>query len=74
MIQNNLIISDLGITRKTSCKHLVKFQYFLISLSYYKGSTMKNYYDGRYGGTTRFWNQKSYRRPEDEQGLVGYQE
>ena len=34
---------------------------------------MKNYYDGRYGGE-RFLTLKSNRRPEDERGLVGYQE
>ncbi len=42
-------------------------------LSYQKGSTMKHYYDGRYGGE-RFLHLKSNRRPEDERGLVGYQE
>ena len=42
-------------------------------LSYYRGTTMRNHYDGRYGGS-RFWNMKSDRRPEDERGLVGLQE
>lgn len=34
---------------------------------------MGNYYDGRFG-SSRFWNLKSYRRPEDENGLVGFNE
>eukprot|EP00352_Strombidinopsis_acuminata_P008421 CAMPEP_0176361332 /NCGR_PEP_ID=MMETSP0126-20121128/17674_1 /TAXON_ID=141414 ORGANISM="Strombidinopsis acuminatum, Strain SPMC142" /NCGR_SAMPLE_ID=MMETSP0126 /ASSEMBLY_ACC=CAM_ASM_000229 /LENGTH=89 /DNA_ID=CAMNT_0017716847 /DNA_START=323 /DNA_END=592 /DNA_ORIENTATION=- len=42
-------------------------------VSYYRGTTMRNHYDGRYGGG-RFWNMKSDRRPEDERGLVGLQE
>ena len=42
-------------------------------LSYTKGATMKQYYDGRYGGE-RFVALKANRRPEDERGLVGYQE
>lgn len=31
---------------------------------------MKNYYDGRFGGS-RFWTMKAWKRPEDETGLVG---
>jgi hypothetical protein len=42
-------------------------------VSYVKGTTMKNYYDGRFGGG-RFWNLKSNRLPEDENGLVSFQE
>ena len=42
-------------------------------MSYYRGSTMRNYYDGKIG-TGRFWNVKAYRRPEDEEGLVGFHE
>lgn len=59
--------SEAGTTRKTSCK---RFEFLtLLSISYYIGSTMKNYYDGRFGGQ-RFWNLKTNRRPEDETGLV----
>jgi len=42
-------------------------------VSYYIGSTMRNYYDGRFAGS-RFWNFKSYKRPEDEKGMVGFGE
>ena len=43
-------------------------------ISYYKGSSLKNHYDGRYGAG-RFWGAiKTLRRPEDEKGLVGLQE
>ena len=42
-------------------------------LSYIRGSTAKNYYDGRYG-TSRWWDIHSYRKPEDEKYLVGFQE
>ena len=42
-------------------------------LSYYKGSTIKNYYDGRFG-SSRFFNMKFQRRPEDENYMVGFQE
>ena len=34
---------------------------------------MRHGYDGRFG-VGRYWNMKSYRRPEDEDGLVGFQE
>ena len=34
---------------------------------------MKNHYDGKIGAG-RFWSVKAYRRPEDEDGLVGFQE
>ena len=34
---------------------------------------MKNGYDGRFA-VSRFWNVKAFRRPEDEDGLVGFQE
>jgi hypothetical protein len=39
-------------------------------VSYYIGSTMRNYYDGRMG-RSRFWQMKANRTPEDEKGLVG---
>ena len=42
-------------------------------VSYAAGSTMKNHYDGKIG-TGRFFQMKSARRPEDEDGLVGFQE
>ena len=42
-------------------------------VSYYRGSTMKNFYDGRIGAG-RFFQLKNNRRPEDEDGLVGYGE
>jgi hypothetical protein len=42
-------------------------------VSYYRGSTFKNFYDGRFG-TSRFWEFKTMRRPEDENGLVGFNE
>ena len=42
-------------------------------LSYIRGSTAKNYYDGRYG-TSRWWDMHTYRKPEDESYLVGFQE
>ena len=42
-------------------------------LSYSRGSTMKGWYDGRYGGE-RFFDLKANRRPEDERGLLGFQE
>ena len=42
-------------------------------LSYTRGVTMKNYYDGRYG-SERYIHLKSNRVPEDERGLVGFQE
>ena len=38
-------------------------------LSYYRGSTAKNFYDGRYG-TSRMFQVKGWRLPEDEKGLV----
>ena len=34
---------------------------------------IKNGYDGRYA-TSRYWNIKSFRRSEDDEGLVGLQE
>ena len=34
---------------------------------------MRHGYDGRFG-VGRYWNMKSNRRPEDEDGLVGFQE
>ena len=40
-------------------------------VSYCRGSTMKGFYDGRYGGE-RYVALKSNRIPEDERGLVGY--
>ena len=42
-------------------------------LSYIRGSTAKNYYDGRYG-SSRWWDIHTYRKPEDERYLVGFQE
>ena len=42
-------------------------------LSYYRGTTMRNHYDGRFG-SSRFMKLKSDRRPEDERNLVGSQE
>ena len=42
-------------------------------LSYTRGVTMKNFYDGRYG-SERYIHLKSNRVPEDERGLVGFQE
>ena len=39
-------------------------------VSYYIGSTMRNYYDGRMG-RSRFNQMKANRMPEDERGLVG---
>ena len=42
-----------------------------IFVSYTKGNSYKNYYDGRFG-TSRFLNIKYYRRPEDENYLVGF--
>ena len=38
-----------------------------------KGSTLRMGYDGRFG-QSRYWNVKTQRRPEDEEGLVGFQE
>ena len=38
-----------------------------------KGSTLRNGYDGFFG-VSRYWNIKSQRKPEDEEGLVGFQE
>ena len=38
-----------------------------------KGSPLRHGYDGRFG-IGRYWNHKTYRRPEDEDGLVGFQE
>ena len=38
-------------------------------LSYYIGSTMRNYYDGKVG-KSRFFQMKANRVPEDERGLV----
>lgn len=43
------------------------------SLSYYIGTTFKNYYDGRFG-SSRFWTLRATKRPEDEKGLVGHGE
>ena len=42
-------------------------------LSYYRGSTMRNHYDGRYG-SGRYAHMKGQRTPEDNRGLVGFQE
>ena len=42
-------------------------------LSYYRGATMKHYYDGRVT-TGRFYQMKAARRPDDENGLFGFQE
>ena len=42
-------------------------------VSYVRGTTMRNHYDGRFG-SSRFWHLKSNRKPEDERGLVGTQE
>ena len=42
-------------------------------VSYYRGTTMRNHYDGRYG-SSRFQHLKANRVPEDERGLVGKQE
>ena len=42
-------------------------------VSYYRGATMRNHYDGRFG-SGRFWHLKANRVPEDERGLVGTQE
>ena len=39
-------------------------------VSYYIGTTMRNYYDGRMG-RSRFTQMKANRTPEDERGLVG---
>ena len=36
-----------------------------------KGANLRHGYDGRFG-TSRYWNIKSQRRPEDEDGLVGF--
>ena len=44
-----------------------------IFVSYFRGSSFKNYYDGR-SGNSRFFNMKAYRRPEEDNGLVGVQE
>ena len=38
-----------------------------------KGSPLRHGYDGRFG-VGRYWNIKTQRRPEDEDGLVGFQE
>ena len=38
-----------------------------------KGASLRSGYDGRFG-TSRYWNIKSNRKPEDEEGLVGFQE
>ena len=38
-----------------------------------KGSPMRHGYDGRFG-VGRYWTVKGFRRPEDEDGLVGFQE
>tara|TARA_B110000503_G_C6766499_1_gene257633 strand:- start:156 stop:422 length:267 start_codon:yes stop_codon:yes gene_type:complete len=38
-----------------------------------KGSPLRHGYDGRFG-IGRYWNLKTNRRPEDEDGLVGFQE
>ena len=42
-------------------------------VSYVRGSTTKNYYDGRYG-SSRWWDIHTQRKPEDEKYLVGFQE
>ena len=42
-------------------------------VSYYRGTTMRNHYDGRYG-SGRFMHSKAQRTPEDVKGLVGTQE
>ena len=42
-------------------------------LSYTRGSTMKNFYDGRYGSENMI-HLKTARVPEDERGLVGFQD
>jgi hypothetical protein len=67
-ILSTLSCSELDTIRRISCNN--KFVNESFSISYYAGTTMKNYYDGRFGGQ-RFWNLKTNRRPEDEQGLVG---
>ena len=38
-----------------------------------KGSPLRHGYDGRFG-VGRYWTVKTARRPEDEDGLVGFQE
>ena len=38
-----------------------------------KGSPLRHGYDGRFG-VGRYWSVKAFRRPEDEDGLVGFQE
>jgi len=38
-------------------------------VSYYTGTTMKNFYDGKVG-RSRFFSMKANRLPEDERGLV----
>ena len=38
-----------------------------------KGTLGRHGYDGRFG-VGRYWNVKGFRRPEDEDGLVGFQE
>ena len=42
-------------------------------LSYYRGTSMRNHYDGRYG-SGRYMHMKAQRTPEDNRGLVGAQE
>ena len=44
-----------------------------IFVSYTRGVSNKSGYEGR-SYTERFWDFHDYRRPEDETGLVGYQE
>ena len=41
-----------------------------IFVSFVKGSSLRHGYDGRFG-VGRYWSVKSFRRPEDEEGLVG---
>ena len=42
-------------------------------VSYYRGTSMRNHYDGRFG-SSRYMHLKANRRPEDERGLVSLQE
>lgn len=44
-----------------------EFNYFV------KGYSLRTGIDGRFGAS-RYWNIKSWRKPEDDDGLVGFQE
>ena len=44
-----------------------------IFVSYTRGASMKHFYDGRYG-SGRYFHMKAWRKPEDENYLVGTQE